>query len=238
MDELHVPVCPDESQSACLRDQPQGLSGTLVCCSKSAWQYTGLWHHRDPTVLLFTCTVFSIVKQFCDRLFIECMYHVTQMDPQLELYRRDLVLESGRKLDKARMIRFDERTGYFASTDLGRTASHYYIKYNTIEVRIWFSTLQDCFLEINQQVCVHLVRNASLLLPCSLIHICNLHFFYFPDVTQATSKDQKCSPITPCQCITTPWQPALTLVTTVYLLMLFVLLVVHNKFLLLGFMYV
>lgn len=63
------------------------------------------------------------------------------MDPQLELYRKDLVLESGRKLDKARMIRFDERTGYFASTDLGRTASHYYIKYNTIEVRIWFSTL-------------------------------------------------------------------------------------------------
>uniref|UniRef100_A0A9J7XKW9 Activating signal cointegrator 1 complex subunit 3 n=1 Tax=Cyprinus carpio carpio TaxID=630221 RepID=A0A9J7XKW9_CYPCA len=58
-----------------------------------------------------------------------------QMDPQLELYRKELVVESGRKLDKARMIRFDERTGYFASTDLGRTASHFYIKYNTIEVR-------------------------------------------------------------------------------------------------------
>ncbi|XP_048008746.1 activating signal cointegrator 1 complex subunit 3 [Megalobrama amblycephala] len=56
-----------------------------------------------------------------------------QMDPQLELYRKELVVESGRKLDKARMIRFDERTGYFASTDLGRTASHFYIKYNTIE---------------------------------------------------------------------------------------------------------
>uniref|UniRef100_A0A672MCQ8 Activating signal cointegrator 1 complex subunit 3 n=1 Tax=Sinocyclocheilus grahami TaxID=75366 RepID=A0A672MCQ8_SINGR len=56
-----------------------------------------------------------------------------EMDPQLELYRKELVVESGRKLDKARMIRFDERTGYFASTDLGRTASHFYIKYNTIE---------------------------------------------------------------------------------------------------------
>ncbi|KAM9488100.1 activating signal cointegrator 1 complex subunit 3 [Clarias gariepinus] len=56
-----------------------------------------------------------------------------QMDPGLELYRKDLVIEAGRKLDKARMIRFDERTGYFASTDLGRTASHFYIKYNTIE---------------------------------------------------------------------------------------------------------
>ncbi|CAN9514188.1 unnamed protein product [Ophioblennius macclurei] len=56
-----------------------------------------------------------------------------QMDPGLELYRKELVVESGRKLDKARMIRFEERTGYFASTDLGRTASHFYIKYNTIE---------------------------------------------------------------------------------------------------------
>lgn len=57
-----------------------------------------------------------------------------QMDPGLELYRKELVMEAGRKLDKARMIRFEERTGYFASTDLGRTASHFYIKYNTIEV--------------------------------------------------------------------------------------------------------
>uniref|UniRef100_A0AAV2MBR4 Activating signal cointegrator 1 complex subunit 3 n=1 Tax=Knipowitschia caucasica TaxID=637954 RepID=A0AAV2MBR4_KNICA len=56
-----------------------------------------------------------------------------QMDPLLELYRKELVIECGRKLDKARMIRFEERTGYFASTDLGRTASHFYIKYNTIE---------------------------------------------------------------------------------------------------------
>ncbi|KAG7233189.1 hypothetical protein INR49_007395 [Caranx melampygus] len=56
-----------------------------------------------------------------------------QMDPSLELYRKDLVVESARKLDKARMIRFEERTGYFASTDLGRTASHFYIRYNTIE---------------------------------------------------------------------------------------------------------
>lgn len=56
-----------------------------------------------------------------------------QMDPALEMYRKELVMESGRKLDKARMIRFEERTGYFASTDLGRTASHFYIRYNTIE---------------------------------------------------------------------------------------------------------
>ncbi|XP_049674277.1 activating signal cointegrator 1 complex subunit 3 isoform X2 [Accipiter gentilis] len=56
-----------------------------------------------------------------------------QMDPGLEKHREQLVIEVSRKLDKARMIRFEERTGFFSSTDLGRTASHYYIKYNTIE---------------------------------------------------------------------------------------------------------
>uniref|UniRef100_A0A8U8BH38 Activating signal cointegrator 1 complex subunit 3 n=1 Tax=Geospiza parvula TaxID=87175 RepID=A0A8U8BH38_GEOPR len=56
-----------------------------------------------------------------------------EMDPGLEKHREQLVIEVGRKLDKARMIRFEERTGFFSSTDLGRTASHYYIKYNTIE---------------------------------------------------------------------------------------------------------
>ncbi|XP_023618052.1 activating signal cointegrator 1 complex subunit 3 isoform X4 [Myotis lucifugus] len=56
-----------------------------------------------------------------------------QIDPTLAKHREQLVIEVGRKLDKARMIRFEERTGYFSSTDLGRTASHFYIKYNTIE---------------------------------------------------------------------------------------------------------
>uniref|UniRef100_A0A4W3HS85 Activating signal cointegrator 1 complex subunit 3 n=1 Tax=Callorhinchus milii TaxID=7868 RepID=A0A4W3HS85_CALMI len=58
-----------------------------------------------------------------------------KMDYGLEKYRTELVIEAGRKLDKARMVRFEERTGYFSITDLGRTASHYYIQYNTIEVR-------------------------------------------------------------------------------------------------------
>ncbi|XP_023618051.1 activating signal cointegrator 1 complex subunit 3 isoform X3 [Myotis lucifugus] len=56
-----------------------------------------------------------------------------EIDPTLAKHREQLVIEVGRKLDKARMIRFEERTGYFSSTDLGRTASHFYIKYNTIE---------------------------------------------------------------------------------------------------------
>ena len=76
-------------------------------------------------------------------LFLTCflllLYLFFQTDPTLTEYRSELITDAGRKLDKARMIRFDERTGYFACTDQGRIASHFYIKYDTVEVsRICF----------------------------------------------------------------------------------------------------
>ncbi len=55
-------------------------------------------------------------------------------DPLLLLKRTEIAREAARKLDRAKMIRFDERTGYLHATDLGRTASQFYIKYDTIEV--------------------------------------------------------------------------------------------------------
>ncbi|XP_068602904.1 activating signal cointegrator 1 complex subunit 3 [Brachionichthys hirsutus] len=76
---------------------------------------------------------YLFVRMRANPLVYGISHKVYQMDPLLELYRKELVEESGRKLDKARMIRFEERTGYFHSTDLGRTASHFYIRYNTIE---------------------------------------------------------------------------------------------------------
>lgn len=61
-------------------------------------------------------------------------YVDVQDDPSLDRKRRDLVTKSALALDKARMIRFNERTGDMNVTDLGRTASHFYIKYDTVEV--------------------------------------------------------------------------------------------------------
>ncbi|XP_078504501.1 activating signal cointegrator 1 complex subunit 3 [Lissotriton helveticus] len=73
------------------------------------------------------------VRMRANPLVYGISHKLYQMDPLLEKHREQLVIEVGRKLDKARMIRFEERTGFFSSTDMGRTASHYYIKYNTIE---------------------------------------------------------------------------------------------------------
>lgn len=57
-----------------------------------------------------------------------------QEDPLLEKHRFELIRSSARKLDKARMIRFDEKTNYLYPTNLGRTASNFYIDFATIEV--------------------------------------------------------------------------------------------------------
>lgn len=74
------------------------------------------------------------VRMKCNPLVYGINYNTIESDPTLETHRRDLITDAGRKLDKARMIRFDERTSYFSSTDLGRIASHFYIKYDTVEV--------------------------------------------------------------------------------------------------------
>ncbi|XP_063225665.1 activating signal cointegrator 1 complex subunit 3 [Bacillus rossius redtenbacheri] len=63
-------------------------------------------------------------------------------DPSLELKRRELITAAAQALDKARMIRFDVRTGSLSATDLGRTASHFYIKYDTVEV--FNDLMSDC----------------------------------------------------------------------------------------------
>lgn len=54
-------------------------------------------------------------------------------DPSLTLKQRDLVSDAARSLDKAKMMRFDEKSGNFYCTELGRIASHFYIHYSSVE---------------------------------------------------------------------------------------------------------
>ncbi|KAJ2954701.1 hypothetical protein O0L34_g3002 [Tuta absoluta] len=57
-----------------------------------------------------------------------------QEEPLLETKRRELITAAALELDKTQMIRYDERTGDLSVTDLGRTASHYYITCETMQV--------------------------------------------------------------------------------------------------------
>ncbi|GMH17017.1 hypothetical protein Nepgr_018858 [Nepenthes gracilis] len=54
-------------------------------------------------------------------------------DPSLSSKQRSLVVDAARALDKAKMMRFDEKSGNFFCTELGRIASHFYIQYSSVE---------------------------------------------------------------------------------------------------------
>ncbi|XP_037731289.1 activating signal cointegrator 1 complex subunit 3 [Drosophila subpulchrella] len=70
-------------------------------------------------------------------------YSELQKDPTLEARRRALIMTASMSLDKARMMRFNQRTMDMNITDLGRTASHFYIKYDTVET---FNELMKPFM--------------------------------------------------------------------------------------------
>lgn len=76
---------------------------------------------------------YLFVRMRLNPLIYGIPHHYKETDPQLEQYRRQLIVAAANALDKARMIRFVEHTGALNSTDLGRTASHFYIKYSSIE---------------------------------------------------------------------------------------------------------
>ena len=54
-------------------------------------------------------------------------------DPSLGLKQRSFITDAARALDKAKMMRFDEKSGNFYCTELGRIASHFYIHYSSVE---------------------------------------------------------------------------------------------------------
>ncbi|KAH8409768.1 hypothetical protein KR222_006442 [Zaprionus bogoriensis] len=70
-------------------------------------------------------------------------YAELQKDPTLEARRRALIMSASMSLDKAKMMRFNQRTMDMNITDLGRTASHFYIKYDTVET---FNELMKPFM--------------------------------------------------------------------------------------------
>ena len=56
------------------------------------------------------------------------------LDPGLVRHRRKLVTEAARTLHRAKMVRFDEKSGFIYQTEAGRIASHFYIKQASMEL--------------------------------------------------------------------------------------------------------
>lgn len=56
------------------------------------------------------------------------------IEPELLERRRTLITNAARELERCKMARFDERSGNLYVTDLGRVASHFYIRHSSIVV--------------------------------------------------------------------------------------------------------
>ncbi|OAE30033.1 hypothetical protein AXG93_3893s1430 [Marchantia polymorpha subsp. ruderalis] len=78
------------------------------------------------------------------------------MDPQLNAKRKSLITDAARSLDKAKMLRFDEKSGNLYAVDLGRVASHFYIQYRSVE------TYNDMLKRhMNDSEVIHLLAHSS-----------------------------------------------------------------------------
>ncbi|XP_024368754.1 DExH-box ATP-dependent RNA helicase DExH14 isoform X1 [Physcomitrium patens] len=78
------------------------------------------------------------------------------MDPGLLAKRKALITDAARELDKAKMMRFDEKSGNLYVTDLGRVASHFYIQYTSVE------TYNEMLKRhMNEAELIHMVAHSS-----------------------------------------------------------------------------
>jgi hypothetical protein len=60
-----------------------------------------------------------------------------QADPTLNSHSKDLVTAAARQLSAAKMAVFDERSGAMYVTELGRVASHFYIRHGLLNVQLY-----------------------------------------------------------------------------------------------------
>ena len=105
----------------------------------------GLADHLNAEVCLGTVTnvregiawlgyTYLVVRMRKNPLAYGISWEELSMDPELVEIRRKLIIEAARSLDRARMVRFDERSGNIYTAEMGRVASHFYISKSSIEV--------------------------------------------------------------------------------------------------------
>ncbi|PRW32956.1 activating signal cointegrator 1 complex subunit 3 isoform B [Chlorella sorokiniana] len=109
-------------------------------------QFTaGLVDHLNAEIVLGTVTNVREASQWMSYTYLytrmtqnPLAYGVAweelSADPRLEGHRRKLITDAARELHNCHMARFDERSGNLYVTELGRVASHYYIRHSSILV--------------------------------------------------------------------------------------------------------
>lgn len=99
---------------------------------------------------------FLFVRMMRNPLAYGLSYEEWNNDPRLEEKRIKLIKDAACVLDRAMMIRYDLRSGNLAVTDMGRIASHFYIKCETIEA---FNTMLTAHL--NESEALHVLCSST-----------------------------------------------------------------------------
>jgi activating signal cointegrator complex subunit 3 len=99
---------------------------------------------------------FLFVRMMRNPLAYGLSFEEWNNDPRLEVKRVNLIKDAACVLDRAMMIRYDLRSNNLAVTDLGRIASHYYIKHDTIEA---FNTMLTAHL--NESEALHVLCSST-----------------------------------------------------------------------------
>ena len=76
---------------------------------------------------------YLFVRMLKNPLAYGIAYDTTARDPRLHRWRIELVGTMARRLDTARMVRYHAESGSIDATELGRTASHFYLSVSTVE---------------------------------------------------------------------------------------------------------
>lgn len=113
---------PIESQFKSLL--PDNLNAELVLGSVSNVKEAVAW-------LTYT---YLHVRMTKNPLVYGISYEQLLADPTLASYGKELIINAARQLRDAKLAVFDERSGNLYVTELGRVASHFYIRYQSILV--------------------------------------------------------------------------------------------------------
>eukprot|EP00887_Chlorella_sp_A99_P000213 scaffold13.g213.t1 len=109
-------------------------------------QFTrGLVDHLNAEIVLGTVTNVREASQWLSYTYLYTRmtqnplsygigWEELSADPRLDGHRRKLITEAARQLEASKMARFDERSGNLYVTELGRVASHFYIRHDSINV--------------------------------------------------------------------------------------------------------
>lgn len=116
--------------------------GSALCDHLNAEVSSGTVTSINEAVAWLSYTYFYI-RMLKNPLAYGLKYDARDYDPELNVARYDKCTAAAKQLDELRMIRFDPRSGNLAATDMGRTASHFYIQHNTISV---FNDMLDPYM--------------------------------------------------------------------------------------------